>query len=140
MAILLVRHAAAGKRSVWNDDDRMRPLDEKGRRQAEALPAALAPWRVERILTSPYVRCVETVEPLAEVRGLAIEERDELAEGAGRKAALSLIHELGGTQAVLCTHGDVVVDLLGDELKKGATAVLEPEDGLRPLSVIRPPL
>jgi phosphohistidine phosphatase SixA len=139
MAILLLRHATAGHRSSWAGDDRLRPLDERGRRQAEGLAAALAPWPIARICTSPYVRCVETVQPLAEVRGLPIEERDELAEGAGREAALALIEELDTTPAVVCTHGDIVVDLLGDELKKGATAVLDPEDSLRTIAVLPRP-
>jgi phosphohistidine phosphatase SixA len=139
MTILLLRHAAAGDRSAWSRDDRLRPLDQRGRRQAEGLPEALASWRVGRILTSPYVRCVETVEPLAERAGLPIEERDELAEGAGRDNALSLIEELGTEPTVLCTHGDVVIDLLGEKLKKGATAVLEPDDELRPVLVVPPP-
>jgi phosphohistidine phosphatase SixA len=139
MTILLVRHAAAGDRSAWNSDDRLRPLDERGRLQADGLREALASWPVGRILTSPYVRCIETVEPLAERVGLPIEERDELAEGAGRDTALSLIEEIGAEPAVLCTHGDVVIDLLGEKLKKGATAVLEPDDGLRPVTVVPPP-
>jgi phosphohistidine phosphatase SixA len=139
MALLLVRHASAGKRSAWSSDDRSRPLDERGRKQAEGLPDALARWKVERVLSSPYTRCVATVEPLAELTGLPIEERDELAEGAGREAALALVDGLCDAQAVLCTHGDVVVDLLGEELKKGATAVLEPGEGLRPVSILPPP-
>ena len=36
MIVLLVRHARAGDRSEWEGDDRLRPLDKKGRRQAKA--------------------------------------------------------------------------------------------------------
>jgi 8-oxo-dGTP diphosphatase len=129
MSILLVRHAMAGKRKQWQGDDRLRPLDERGRAQAANLTTALRSFRIEGIYTSPYVRCRQTVEPLAEALGLEIEERDELAEGAGRSAALALANALGERTAVLCTHGDVVVDLLGEESKKGSTLVLELVDG-----------
>ena len=128
MSILLVRHATAGKRKQWEGDDRLRPLDERGRDQAARLTKALRRFTIDGIYTSPYVRCRQTVEPLAEALGLEVEERDELAEGAGR-SALALALGLGEGTAVLCTHGDVVVDLLGEESKKGSTWVLEVEGG-----------
>jgi 8-oxo-(d)GTP phosphatase len=86
-------------------------------------------YAVERICSSPHVRCRETVEPLARRLGIAIEDRDELAEGAGKDSALALADEIGPATAVLCTHGDVVVDLLGEESEKGSTWVLEIMDG-----------
>jgi phosphohistidine phosphatase SixA len=80
------------------------------------------------VLTSPYVRCRETVEPLAAALGLPVEERDELAEGATRDVAFALITELAGHPAILCTHGDVVEELAGEESKKGSTLVLSPDE------------
>jgi hypothetical protein len=72
------------------------------------------------------VRCIQTVEPLARELELEIEERGELTEGATREQALTLVDELRGAGVALCTHGDVVLELLGAELKKGETAILEP--------------
>jgi 8-oxo-dGTP diphosphatase len=80
----------------------------------------IRPLGVRRIVSSPYLRCVQTVEPLAGALGLAVEHDDRLAEGAGR-AALELLREDG---VVCCTHGDVVGDVLGRGLKKGAAVVL----------------
>ena len=65
MAVLVVRHAKAGDRSSWPGADRDRPLSGKGRRQAEALVDTLSDWKPVRILSSPFARCVQTVEPLA---------------------------------------------------------------------------
>jgi phosphohistidine phosphatase SixA len=118
---VLVRHASAGDRDDWAGDDRLRPLDARGRRQATELVELLAGLGLQRVLASPYVRCVETVEPLAGVLGVAVECDDRLAEGTGR-AALELLHEEG---VVCCTHGDVVGDILGHGLKKGAAVVIE---------------
>jgi len=61
-------------------DDPLRPLDERGRQGALSLVGLLADYPIERILSSPYDRCGQTVEPLACAGGLAIELRDELAE------------------------------------------------------------
>jgi 8-oxo-dGTP diphosphatase len=118
-ALVLIRHASAGDRDHWSGDDR-------GWRQADGLVTSLAVYELDRILSSPSVRCVQTVEPLAHKLGIEIEERGELAEGATREEALALVDELRVHGAVLCTHGDVVVELLGAELKKGETAILAP--------------
>lgn len=120
MTSVLVRHASAGKPADWDRDDRLRPLDARGRRQAAALVELLRVVGVRRVVSSPYVRCLETVEPLAAALGLAIEEDDNLAEGAGT-AASALLAEAG---LVACTHGDVAAELLGYGLKKGAAAVV----------------
>jgi phosphohistidine phosphatase SixA len=125
-AIVLVRHASAGDREQWGGDDRNRPLDERGWNQAYGLVDSLAAYDLDRLVTSPYMRCVQTLEPLAAQRGVELELRDELTEGASREEALALIEELRGFSTALCTHGDVVLEILGSELRKGATAILEP--------------
>jgi 8-oxo-(d)GTP phosphatase len=127
--VLLVRHGRAGERSEWQGDDRLRPLDVKGRRQADGLVELLAPFPVERVLSSPYVRCTQTAAPLAEARGLEVEEVGELAEGATRAEALGLLDSIEAQCTVLCTHGDVVHELIGEELRKGASELLELEGG-----------
>ena len=128
MPLLVVRHARAGKRREWQGDDRLRPLDEKGRRQAAGLPGLLARFEIARIASSPYLRCTQTVEPLGEQRGLPIDERRELEEGASLEETLALLRELGD-DAVLCTHGDVLVNLFGEAGQKGSTRVAELRDG-----------
>ena len=137
MSVVLLRHASAGDRDHWEGDDLLRPLDDRGRRQALAL-RLLAARGFVRILSSPYVRCIETVEPLAATLALAIAVDARLAEGAEPDEALALLSELDG--GVACTHGDVVEALLGHHLKKGAAAVVEAdESGLRVLEELPAP-
>ncbi len=120
MTSILLRHASAGHRGDWDGDDLTRPLDLRGRRQASELVGILRPLEVRRVVSSPYVRCVETVEPLAAALGLPVQQDDRLAEGAGG-SALELLREDG---VLACTHGDIVEELLGHGLKKGAAVVL----------------
>ncbi|HZS23576.1 MAG TPA: phosphoglycerate mutase family protein [Gaiellaceae bacterium] len=122
MTLVLLRHASAGDRDEWEGDDRLRPLDERGRAQAEALRDVLLARGVRHAVSSPYVRCTQTVAPL----GLEIVPDDRLAEGASRKGTLELLRSL--EDAVACTHGDVIEAVLGRSLKKGRGVVL---DGLR---------
>jgi 8-oxo-dGTP diphosphatase len=138
--LLLLRHGTAGHRRPGDDADHLRPLDERGRRQADLLPALYAGYGVERVLTSPYVRCRQSVEPLAAALGLPVEERSELVEGASEGGLTALLRELGGATAVLSTHGDVIETLLGAELEKGATQVLAlGPDGAVELRELLPP-
>jgi 8-oxo-dGTP diphosphatase len=139
---VLVRHAHAGSRERWEGgDDRLRPLSKKGRRQAEALVRSLAAIPLERILSSPYRRCVESVEPLARARGLRIEETEALAEGAGLEAVLALLREVAGRPSAVCTHGDIMYEVCEELVRlrlvrrsevryeKGAAWILKESDG-----------
>lgn len=116
MTLLLVRHAVALRRKDWARPDDLRPLSPRGDDQAAALPEVLAEFGVDRILSSPAVRCIDTVRPLATRLGLPVEEVPHLAEGSD-DAAKDLLVGLEGT-IVACSHGDVVPALL---------AVLAPE-------------
>ena len=120
MTSVLLRHAAAGDREYWDGDDFHRPLDARGRRQAAELVEILRPLGVRRVVSSPYVRCLETVRPLAVALELPLETDERLTEGAGA-SAVELLREDG---VVCCTHGDIADALLGRSLKKGAAVVI----------------
>lgn len=140
MGVLLVRHAKAGDRDRWGPPDELRPLTAAGAAQAEGLVTLLAGFDIAGVLSSPYLRCTQTVAPLAGARGLVVEATDDLAEGEGH-AALALVRSLVTERrhTVLCSHGDVVeevLDALGaereDYTRKGATWVID-GDGARHL-------
>ena len=142
MALLLVRHGAAGSRSSWALPDDLRPLTGAGRAQAAGLVEILAPFPVARVLSSRYVRCLETVEPLAAARRLEVEHEVALAEEAADEDVLALVKRMAPDHAVLCTHGNVVPVVL-DHLRrdgvsfedhphvweKGSTWVLDTDRG-----------
>ena len=104
MLVLLVRHAHALARSGWRGDDRDRDLSARGRGQSAALVPILREFKPERILSSPYSRCVDTVVPLATAMGIDVEPDDALAEGAGYDA-VRLVRSVGDRVSVLCSHG-----------------------------------
>ena len=140
-AIFLVRHAKAGDRAAWTEDDRLRPLSKKGRRQAEALVDTFRGTELARVISSPYVRCQQTVRPLALDRGLSLESDDRLGEGAPLAGLLTLFEEIAGIGAVLCAHGDLIPEAVASlgalgvpvdpgSSKKGSTWVLERGSGI----------
>jgi broad specificity phosphatase PhoE len=110
--LLLLRHAHAGDRHDWDGPDDIRPLSLKGWRQARGLVDLLSAYPITRILSSPFVRCLQTVEELAANLGIEIEPVSELSEEADYEKTVALIRELGGSTPVLCTHGDVIPEVL----------------------------
>lgn len=119
MTAYLIRHAKAGDREEWTGDDRLRPLTKAGFRQAEALVDLLAGKPIEKILSSGYTRCLQTVEPLARARKLPVETTRELEEGAGGESVIRLVAQQKGHDVALCTHGDVVEEFLELMIEKG---------------------
>jgi 8-oxo-dGTP diphosphatase len=137
----VVRHAKAGSRSHWPEDDRLRPLSKKGQTQAESLVSVLEPFEISAIFSSPFLRCVQSVEPLARSLKLPLKETKALAEGHGLAGAMQFISDPRLDNAVLSTHGDIVWELVEELVNqrvikpgaggfdKGSTWVVDYDDG-----------
>ena len=148
MTILLLRHASALRRGDWPHHDQLRPLTTKGYAQAAALVEQLRPFGVNRIVSSPFVRCVETVAPLSSHLLRPLLTSDHLAEGMEAKAT-ELVDPASDEVVLLCSHGDVVPALLealaptadlghDPRCEKGSTWVVEV--GGRTVSYLPPPI
>jgi broad specificity phosphatase PhoE len=137
----VVRHAKAGSRSQWPEDDRLRPLNKKGIKQAEALIALLEAFPITAVYSSPFLRCVQTVGPLARAHKLPVKQTSQLAEGHGLAGAMQVMGHPKLDHAVLSTHGDIVWELVEELVNqrvikpgtggfdKGSTWVVDVEDG-----------
>jgi broad specificity phosphatase PhoE len=110
--LLLVRHAHAGDKSRWQGPDRLRPLSLAGQAEAAGLVVRLEDYPIERILTSPTLRCQQTIEPLARDRRLRIQEELTLGVDAEAGRVLALLAELRLQDTVVCTHGEVIGQVL----------------------------
>ena len=139
--IVLLRHAKAGRRTQWQGDDRLRPLDKAGRLQARELPAFLSAFTPVSVVSADRVRCVQTLEPFAVATGMdlaispAFSDESYLDDPeATRNELLALAKSLPA--AVVCSQGiavpGLVTDLTGLEdtrARKGAAWVLSFADG-----------
>jgi 8-oxo-(d)GTP phosphatase len=139
--MLLLRHASAGHRLTSPGIDRFRRLDEAGRATARQLVWAFADRKITNVISSPLARCVESVIPLAQSRGLVVEEHWELAPDAPVEDILALLVDLPAT-TVACTHREAFEKLLGWDvtIEKGGAWVLERNDSeLVPALYLAPP-
>ena len=128
MAIHLLRHAKAGNRPSWHQPDDLRPLTSDGVVQSLNVADVLADRPITRILSSRYVRCIQTVQPLADRMGLAVESHTALAEEASVAAAWTLLEEVaaaGDGDTVLCSHGNVIGAVLDRMRRRGITLVAD---------------
>lgn len=139
MALYLVRHAEAGERfdgAINAEEDSLRPLTDAGHQQAQHLAARFDGVSVALVLSSPYLRCLQTVGPTARRFGLEVQPTAELAEGSPFSAVLDLLARVPDC-TVLCSHGDVIPDTIAalyrrgmdigtaEDWRKGSTWVIE---------------
>jgi 8-oxo-dGTP diphosphatase len=118
MSLFLVRHAKAGKRSQWDDDDSLRPLVAEGVRQSEVIAKAIAPLHPTVLFSSPFLRCVQTLEPLGKAVGLPVVAHELLAEGVDFIGTVDWMHTLADG-AVMCSHGDVIPEVIDALERRG---------------------
>ncbi len=117
-SVLIVRHGIAGSRSRWKGDDRLRPLDKRGRAQAEALVGLSLAFGANRLYAADRVRCQQTLEPLSDELGVPVHSEPALTEEAyarDRDTARDRLLEIaaGDGTAAICTQGKVIPDLIG---------------------------
>lgn len=148
--IHVVRHAHAGSRHEWDREDRFRPLDDHGWIQSKLISETLDLPSGARLLSSPFTRCMQTLEPLAGRHRMVVEAEDLLAEGSPPEPLTALIGGLG-SGTVLCSHGDVITNLIGhlaasgaavdhrQDTRKGARWTLTVVDGRIRAGVYGPP-
>lgn len=113
MTLYLLRHAVAVPKDRWADDDVLRPLSGRGRWQTTELVrwfGARPP--VQTIAASPTARCLATVLPVAASCDLDIVARRELLPGRVSAAAELVRHLLAGADSIVCTHGELIPELL----------------------------
>jgi 8-oxo-dGTP diphosphatase len=124
--LFLVRHAKAGARHDWVGDDRVRPLSKAGRRQADALVDSLCAAGATELYSSPYLRCIQTLEPLSAALGVPVVVDERLTEGDDFSGTLELL-TAAADGAVLCSHGDVIPATMAALQRRGCAIVGEPD-------------
>jgi phosphohistidine phosphatase SixA len=132
---VLVRHADAGLRSTWSGADEWRGLTNVGHQQARALVSMLADLTVIRILSSPSLRCRQTVVPLALARALDIEPCWQLAPCVEAEDAMRLISDPETASSVVCTHRETLQALFERLAGRHHTAAMQGSDPMEKAAV-----
>ncbi|MFE4833440.1 NUDIX domain-containing protein [Arthrobacter sp. NPDC056691] len=120
--LLLVRGAEMTKTDEWDPAAGSRPLSPAGQQAARSLASLGTMFDIERIVSAPSIRCVETVAALARGESLEV-ERSEHLTGGNLAAALDLVAAARGTGTVLSTHEDVMADILAHLIQRDRTVL-----------------
>jgi 8-oxo-dGTP diphosphatase len=116
-ALIILRHAKATLRSDWKGEEAKRPLLAEGKKQAKALVPLIAAYGPKRLVTSPWVRCHDTINPYAETRKQKLIERHQLTELGNKKRPArtqDVVTDLLGTSksGLICSHRPALPSIL----------------------------
>ena len=116
-ALIILRHAKATLRSDWKGEEAKRPLLSEGKQQAKALVPLIAAFGPKRLVTSPWVRCHDTIAPYAKKRKQKLIERHQLTElGSKKRPARTqdVVKDLLGTSksGLICSHRPALPSIL----------------------------
>jgi 8-oxo-(d)GTP phosphatase len=135
--LIILRHTKALERGDWDEDDSLRPLEDFGQAQAHQLVNRFAPFAIDEIYTSDYLRCLQTVAPLADARRIvpvAIPNLNEANFGLDPQRAITFANALKQDQKniLICSHNPVIPTMLrgilNTKLKNRDLIKLEPGD------------
>ena len=135
--LIILRHTKALERGDWDEEDSQRTLSESGFDQAQLLIKHLEPFAIDELYTSNYTRCVQTVTPLAHLRGLTITEVPSLNEKTfnedpERSISFANAVKQDEKNILICSHNPVIPTMvrgiLNTKLKNKDLIKLEPGD------------
>ena len=104
--LVVVRHGKAADRHAWKGDDEDRPLVRAGVEQARAAVPAIASFGARRVVSSPALRCIQTVEPYAHSIHTFLQLDDRLSEDTRASRVAHAVAALTERKrpVVLCSH------------------------------------
>ncbi|MBB4929483.1 8-oxo-dGTP diphosphatase [Lipingzhangella halophila] len=126
--LVLFRHASAREKRTWEGNDLLRPLNDAGRTDALAAARVLSSYGALRVVSSAAARCTESVLPFAVEHDTRVRtdraltappagNPESVFDHAGARAVFGrLLDE--GSPTIVCTHGELVSDLMRGALEQ----------------------
>lgn len=108
-ALIIIRHAKATPRNEWSGAEAKRPLLPEGKQQAKRLIRLLNAYSPKRLVTSPWTRCDQTIEPFAKANKRKIIYRSQLTElssALSPRRTINAVEALFDStkSALICSH------------------------------------
>lgn len=131
MRLALLRHGRAERRGDWEQDDRLRPLTDDGRKRTKQVLTVLAPLMVgfHEIWTSPWTRARQTANIASKLWDLPVHEHEWLAGDTGAEGCIG---ELPERETIMVGHEPQLGELIGlltggppVPLRKAGLAILD---------------
>lgn len=126
MTLYIVRHAKAGKRSEWDGPDTLRPLSDKGWEQSQAIAEKLVELKPSALISSPAVRCMQTLEPLSKATKIEIFADKRLFEHGDVAKMIELLED-SKDSTVISSHGDMIPEVIKILQRRGMEIGSKPD-------------
>ena len=126
MTLYIVRHAKAGKRSEWDGPDTLRPLSDKGWEQSQAIAEKLIDLKPSSLISSPAVRCMQTLEPLSKATKIKIVTDQRLFEDGDVAKMFELLVDAQDS-TVISSHGDMIPEVIKILQRRGMEIYSKPD-------------
>lgn len=129
-AIVVARHGKATPPESWDGPDSLRPLQSMGMQQAKDIAGGLAAFGPTAIISSPAVRCMQTVAPLSYKLGMEIKESGKISQDKwtsdGSRVTDFVSSRLRKAEpVVICSHGPVIPQIVEELLEQTGTEVTD---------------
>jgi 8-oxo-(d)GTP phosphatase len=127
-AVVTLRHGKAVPADAWDGMDWTRPLLQRGLDQAASVAPAIAAYAPARLVSSPAVRCLSTIAPLATAIDLVVKEKGDISQDEyelGKARVAKVVQKVldRGVTTVLCSHGPVIPDIIAELARQTNTPV-----------------
>jgi len=126
VTLYIVRHAKAGKRSEWDGPDTLRPLSDKGWEQSQAIAEKLIELKPSALISSPAVRCMQTLEPLSKATKIEIFADKRLFEHGDVAKMIELLEDAKDS-TVISSHGDMIPEVIKILQRRGMEIGSKPD-------------
>lgn len=117
--LIIARHGKATPHDEWDGDDSLRPLTAVGMQQSRDIAGGLASFGPTTILSSPAIRCLQTIAPLSYKLGMEIRESGKISQDkwtteGDRVTDFIAARFRKGKPAVMCSHGPVIPQMVSE--------------------------
>ncbi|CAN5128187.1 NUDIX hydrolase [soil metagenome] len=126
--IIALRHGKAVSPGSWDGPDATRPLLHRGIEEATSIAPAIAAWAPQKLISSTAIRCLATIEPLAELTGLQVRATSAISQDAyedGTSKVKKMVRKRLEKRmpVVLCSHGPVLPQIIDAIASQTGTAI-----------------
>jgi 8-oxo-dGTP diphosphatase len=117
--LIITRHGKATAHDQWDGLDSLRPLVAQGMQQARDIAGGLAAFGPDAIMSSPAIRCLQTIAPLSYKLGMEIRESGKISQDKWTSEGDRVVDFVSArlrkaVPVVMCSHGPVIPQIVSE--------------------------
>lgn len=128
--LIVARHGKATAHENWDGLDSLRPLVAHGMQQARDIAGGLAAFGPAAIISSPAIRCLQTIAPLSYKLGMEIRESGKISQDKWTSEGDRVVDFVSSrlrkaVPVVMCSHGPVIPQIVSEIISQTGGTVTD---------------